>query len=204
MAMGERANSWSNDGFRLLRCLLAALATTLVMAACFEIKRQAPPLAPELVKPPAMVSTFTPPTGVEVIAEGSGNTVVVTVINHTDKEVLVGPKFFAVRADGKTYPGDGKNVTARLLVKTLHRQEGVSGLFQFRDLTSVENQKLIFNSPDAERQIVTIKRYETRAPNYEPTEPASSPGESRRLQREQEAVRKKLLDELRKRQPTKQ
>jgi hypothetical protein len=182
---------------------VAALAAATVMVACWGLSRSTQPPVPELTKPWPNAAAFPPPKGIELIAEASGNILMVTVINHTDKPVLIGPKMFAVFVDGKLHPADGKNVTSRFLVKTLRREEGVSGAFQFRDLPSVEGQKLVLNSPDAEKQFMTIKRYEPRLPNYQTTERPLTWGESRRLQREQENLRQKLLEELRKRQQPK-
>jgi hypothetical protein len=205
----ERVRDGRNEcGIPRARRLLtsaAVLAATVLLAACFTIKRQAKPLVPELAKPRATPTPapFTPPAGVEVIAEASGNIVMVTVINHTDKPVLVGSKMFAVYAEGKFYPGDGKNVASRFPVKTLRREEGASGAFQFRDLASVEGQKLVLRSPDAEQQVVTVKRYEPRAPNYQVTERPLRRGESRRLEREQDALRQALLGEMQKNQKAK-
>lgn len=183
---------------------ISALGMIALSVVCLSCARSNKPVVPDLAKPQPAIAPLSTPTAIELTAEATGNVVEITIINHTKKDVLVGPKFLAIFAEGKIYPADGKNVISQFLVKTLRREEGITGAFQFRDLASVEGQKLILKSPDAEVQDVTIKRREARAPNYQTSPQPLSRKEVRRAQREEEQLRKALLEALQKQQKAQQ
>jgi len=203
MQMRRRSHSSCDKGTCSRRHLLVGgmmvLVLAVVAAACLWRSRSGNPTPPDplLPQPTGAVAT---PKGIELFAEAHANAVMVTVINHMDKDLLVGPKMFAVIAGGKLYPVDPKDVVARFPIRSLHREEGVSGTFQFRNLATLEGARLVFNSPGNERQFVLINRYESRTPNYQPELPQLSPKEQRKLQREQEQVRKALMEALQKQQ----
>jgi len=188
---------------RSLRQLLGgmlAFGVFATMVACFGRSHPGKPLVPELDKPRPTVAATAATPGVELIAEASGNIVMVTVINHTAKEIVIGPKMFGAIADGQIHPVDPRDVTIQFPIKAIRREEGVSGAFQFRGLKSLEGEKLILNSPEVGKMFVIIRRYEPQQADYQITTRLLNPAESRRLQRQQEKLREALLKELLKRQ----
>ena len=187
---------------RSRRTILGGLFALVALVGCAGCAYQPPPAAPVAPQTPQPqpATLAAPPPGVELIAEAYQNYLMVTVINHTDKEILVGPKMFAVIAGKKLFPVDPKAVDIQFPIRKLGREEGASGAFQFRALRSLEGQKLVFNSPGAVKEFVVISRYQLRAPNYEPAERPLSWSESRRLRREQDNLRQALMEQLRKRQ----
>jgi len=171
----------------------------VVMAACLWRSRGDTPAPPSLFSPQP-TAVVVAPKGVELFAEARGNILMVTLINHTDKDVVVGPKMFSVIAGGKRYPADSIETVAQFPIRSVRREEGVSGTFQFRSIATLEGARLVFNSPGVERQFVLINRYEPRAPNYQPQVPALSPKEQRKLELEQEQARQALKEALQRQQ----
>ncbi|MCX8037678.1 MAG: hypothetical protein N3D11_11665 [Candidatus Sumerlaeia bacterium] len=179
----------------------AALTALVVLSACARHASVAPEWAIEQVlRESQSAASLAKPKTVELYAEASANLVMVTVINHTDKPVLVGPKMFAVIVGTELHPVDPKDVIIQFPIRTLRREEGVSGTFQFRKLATVEGQKLVLKSPDADAQYVVINRYQPRQPNYRPEPTVADPRQMRILNREQERALRALKAELEKRQ----
>ena len=116
----------------------------------------------------------------------------VTVINHTDKKVLVGPKYFGLIVGKQVYQVSSQTAVTQFPVRYLGRDEGASGLFQFRILKNVVGQKLVLNSPDAEQQFVEITQYQPRKPNVQATPPPVSKSEAREVEKMREKLRKEL------------
>ncbi len=183
------------------RLSVAALTVLVVFGGCARNSSVAPEWALEQVlRESQSAASLAKPKTLELYAEASANLVMATVINHSDKPVLVGPKMFAVIVGTELHPVNPKDVIIQFPVRTLRRQEGVSGTFQFRNLPTVEGQKLVLKSPDADAQYVVINRYQPRQPNYRPEPPLSASKQMQRLDREQERALRALKDELEKRQ----
>jgi len=171
-----------------------------ILVACLGRGDSRQSLVAELANPQPAIVPMAASSGIELTAEAIGNVVSVTVINHSNKPILIGPKYFAVIAEGKLHPVDPRNVTIQFPIRTIGREEGVSGAFQFRGLRSLEGQKLVLKSPDAEQMYVVINRYGASRPSSETTATPPSTRESRRSQRQIEKAQRALLEELTKRQ----
>ena len=181
-------------GLRLL--LIAGLAT-----GCPSPTHLPSPGTAELPRPIPPTWTYEPPKGMELIADGMGNVVRVAVVNHTERDVVIGPKMFALIVEGKLHRIDSASATIRFPVRKLRPHEQVLGTFQFHGWKSVEGARLVLYSPDLGAQYVEIKSLTPRAPNYTPDLPPLTKRELRRIKREQEKLRKTLLPELQKLQP---
>ncbi len=178
-----------------------ALAALAAFAGCARKAHVGPEWAVEQVlRESQSAASLAKPKTVELYAEASANLVMVTVINHTDKPVLVGPKMFAVIAGTELHPVNPKDVIIQFPIRTLRCEEGVSGTFQFRKLPTVEGQKLVLKSPDADAQYVVINRYQPRQPNYRPEPTVADPRQMQILDREQQRALRALKAELEKRQ----
>lgn len=178
---------------------LAGLAIAIATVGCTWTMGSTPPLLTEPTGPQPTAATAPPREGVELIAQARGNIVTVTVRNYTGKDLLIGPKMFGVIADGQLHVVNSKQVTIRFPMLVLRHEEAASGAFRFRYFQSLEGQKLVFNSPDTARQMVIIGRREpSKPPNHRALLPPLSRREVRRMQREQERIRKALLRELQK------
>ena len=193
--LGRVAGQWK----RPIVAGLAALALAAALAACTAIVRSAEPFAAQPAKPRPEAPALSPQKGVILLAEARGNTVWVTVFNYTDKPVRVGPETFAVIVGRHLYKVNRGEVIVQFPYRTLRREEGVSGAFRFRRLSSLEGQKLVFNSPDTERQMVIIGRRKLPTASYRTLLPPRGRRELRRLRREEEETRKALLRELQQR-----
>jgi len=144
-------------------CKIPAIACVFLALACATGSRKGNLGIPRVAKPRPAFSTVLPQTGVELIAVGSGNIVWVTVINHTEKTILVGPKMFAL-IDGRTkHIVNPRDVTIRFPIRELRHEEGASGAFVFRKLRSVEGKRLVFNSPEAGAHMTIIRPREQAA-----------------------------------------
>jgi hypothetical protein len=145
------------------------------------------------MSPPAPVTTPPPLTHVELMAEARGNAVVITVINHSPKTVRVGPETFGVIVGSKIHPGNSSGVIAQFPRRALKHKQWAAGMLRFPKLGSLEGHALVLNTPDAPRQITTIKPYDPkREITYRRSFEELSRREKKRLARE----RKRRLEEL--------
>lgn len=126
-----------------------ALAVVGLSVACLSKQSDTPFFFPPASKPHPPAIEPLPKRGVELRAAAYGNVLWVTVINNSNREILVGPKYFAVRVGGRIYPVHPSTVAIRFPVKRLRRGDGASGVFRFTELTSLVGEQLVLNSPDA-------------------------------------------------------
>jgi hypothetical protein len=172
------------------------------MAAGIGCRRA--PLAPELIVPPRnprgpapAVTSDTRP--VELIAVARGNVMAVTLINKMSREIMVGPKFFAVVAGNQVYPADPKLgfAVTDFPIKALKRNEGASAFFRYSKLPTLEGQKIVFYIPKIVRETAEIKPYAVK-PSAAAAGPEPPPSVS---PREVDRTVQTLLKELERKQP---
>jgi len=172
-----------------------------LVIGCSSPTHLPPPSTAKLPKPIPPTWTYDPARGIELTAEGAGNVVRVAVTNLAERDLVIGPRMFALIVEGRLYRIDSTNVTVRFPVRKLRPHEQALGTFQFHGLKSVEGAQLVLNSPDAGAQTVRIESSASRARKHTPDLPPLTRGELKRIKREQEKLRKTLLPELQKLQP---